>query len=58
MCDECTEQAWEMSAEDERERILDLLEPFMHKALMLEVTINDCRALIAEIKEETDERNH
>lgn len=26
MCDECTEQAWEMSAEDERERIIKLLE--------------------------------
>lgn len=26
MCDECTEAAWEMSAEDERERIIKLLE--------------------------------
>lgn len=26
MCDECTEVAWEMSAEDERERIIKLLE--------------------------------
>lgn len=26
MCDECTERAWELSAEDERERIIKLLE--------------------------------
>jgi hypothetical protein len=26
MCDKCTENAWVMSAEDERERIIKLLE--------------------------------
>lgn len=28
MCDECTERAWELSAEDERERIIKLLEAY------------------------------
>jgi len=31
MCDECTENAWVDSAEDERERIIKLLEDYQSK---------------------------
>jgi hypothetical protein len=40
MCDECTENAWIISAEDEQERIIKLLEDYDFSTIWRQVAWN------------------